>query len=456
MKVNTEMLKEIIKELLSERNLQIVDMYGQADKENKDADDFDPQELALGIEVEKEHTGDPEVAKEISTDHLTEFDNYYTALSEMEDELSTEKIESDELAKWDEVPDYEDFINPYGADEYGEKWNEYAGEEIEESVEDVVSILVEAGEVDPEFESYLEGICALNSVETVSELVDTLQPDYVFGIVKTAERIIENGGSDFIDESGFEEEVQLDKTRFIAELNDPEFDDDMDVNEMALITDNDTGEIIEIYLGGTQAIDWSMQDLPRDFFDIYGEEDLIGIQDAIDSVWVDEFEDEEIEEDTAIQAATKVKTMDPSVKKEVKDLKNNKASQTLTSGQKKIAQDQVMQGSDDQKSIEKAKKQPNTVVKEYEKIDQAMAGASDEDKDIAKNMILQEGTEYDDFISEAAAEIYAIIPSNLPDPKVDSITRDKFRELYPEIDDSETENEIVDLVRTMHYEQWEK
>jgi tRNA nucleotidyltransferase/poly(A) polymerase len=47
---------------------------------------FDPDELARGVEVEREHTPDPAVAREIAMDHLTEFPDYYTRLDRMESE----------------------------------------------------------------------------------------------------------------------------------------------------------------------------------------------------------------------------------------------------------------------------------------------------------------------------------------------------------------------------------
>ena len=42
--------------------------------------DIDTAELALGVQVESEHTDDPEIATEIATDHLTEDPEYYTKL----------------------------------------------------------------------------------------------------------------------------------------------------------------------------------------------------------------------------------------------------------------------------------------------------------------------------------------------------------------------------------------
>jgi hypothetical protein len=40
----------------------------------------DPVQLSLGIQIEMEHTNDPEIAKEISIDHLTEDPEYYSKL----------------------------------------------------------------------------------------------------------------------------------------------------------------------------------------------------------------------------------------------------------------------------------------------------------------------------------------------------------------------------------------
>jgi hypothetical protein len=47
--------------------------------------EFDPQELAAGIEVEKEHTDSEVVARMIAKDHLTEITDYYTRLKAMEE-----------------------------------------------------------------------------------------------------------------------------------------------------------------------------------------------------------------------------------------------------------------------------------------------------------------------------------------------------------------------------------
>lgn len=50
------------------------------------ADDshIDPEELALGIKIEKEHTSSKLIARLIALDHLNEIPNYYTKLEKME------------------------------------------------------------------------------------------------------------------------------------------------------------------------------------------------------------------------------------------------------------------------------------------------------------------------------------------------------------------------------------
>lgn len=46
--------------------------------------DFDPSQLKLGIETEKEHTKSELIAKLIAKDHLKEDPKYYTKLKKME------------------------------------------------------------------------------------------------------------------------------------------------------------------------------------------------------------------------------------------------------------------------------------------------------------------------------------------------------------------------------------
>lgn len=47
---------------------------------------YDPEQLAMGVKVEMEHTDDPAIARRIAMDHLAEFPDYYTRLAKMEHE----------------------------------------------------------------------------------------------------------------------------------------------------------------------------------------------------------------------------------------------------------------------------------------------------------------------------------------------------------------------------------
>ena len=48
--------------------------------DNTHTDQVDPNQLSIGIQVEMEHTNDPDIAQEIAMDHLTEDPQYYTKL----------------------------------------------------------------------------------------------------------------------------------------------------------------------------------------------------------------------------------------------------------------------------------------------------------------------------------------------------------------------------------------
>jgi hypothetical protein len=48
--------------------------------------EFDPEELALGIKIEMEHTDNPAIALSITKDHLSEFEKYNTMLVDMENQ----------------------------------------------------------------------------------------------------------------------------------------------------------------------------------------------------------------------------------------------------------------------------------------------------------------------------------------------------------------------------------
>jgi len=52
--------------------------------DNSPDSDFDPEQLKAGMAVEREHTNDPKVAREIAKDHLKEDPKYYIKLAKME------------------------------------------------------------------------------------------------------------------------------------------------------------------------------------------------------------------------------------------------------------------------------------------------------------------------------------------------------------------------------------
>ena len=58
-----------------------LDMYFKSDKQGKIMENIDSSELQMGIDVEKEHTQDEELARKIAMDHLAEDPNYYSKLN---------------------------------------------------------------------------------------------------------------------------------------------------------------------------------------------------------------------------------------------------------------------------------------------------------------------------------------------------------------------------------------
>lgn len=51
---------------------------------------FDSKELKMGIDIEKEHTNDSNIAREIAMDHLAEIPDYYSRLKKMEKTVKKE------------------------------------------------------------------------------------------------------------------------------------------------------------------------------------------------------------------------------------------------------------------------------------------------------------------------------------------------------------------------------
>jgi hypothetical protein len=68
-------------------NINLLVEQAMVGKHNNIPDNkFDKKQLSRGIEVEKEHTEDPNISKRIAKDHLSELPDYYTRLDRMEKE----------------------------------------------------------------------------------------------------------------------------------------------------------------------------------------------------------------------------------------------------------------------------------------------------------------------------------------------------------------------------------
>jgi uncharacterized protein YcbK (DUF882 family) len=76
-------------------------------------ENFLEDELLKGIEIEMEHTDDPEIAKAIAKDHLAgEFSDYYTRLIKMEEEAKAE-FEDNETISDEELDNLERLMKTY-------------------------------------------------------------------------------------------------------------------------------------------------------------------------------------------------------------------------------------------------------------------------------------------------------------------------------------------------------
>ena len=72
---------------LIDEYLQVLEEGVEVGKHNDVPDSkFNSKELKMGIKIEAEHTDDPDIAKRIAKDHLSEFPDYYTRLEKMEKE----------------------------------------------------------------------------------------------------------------------------------------------------------------------------------------------------------------------------------------------------------------------------------------------------------------------------------------------------------------------------------
>ena len=104
---------------------------------NKKADSFDPEQVRMGIAVEREHSDLDAIALKIALDHLAEIPDYYTRLAKMESDAKAElglresdsevKTASDIEAQIREYikthpnlddSEFHEFVNSLGMDEH--------------------------------------------------------------------------------------------------------------------------------------------------------------------------------------------------------------------------------------------------------------------------------------------------------------------------------------------------
>lgn len=80
MKISPHEIEEIAYELLTGL------LKGVGKHKEVPVTKFDPNEIKMGMEVEKEHTDSEAIAQQIAKDHLAEIPDYYTRLKKMEEE----------------------------------------------------------------------------------------------------------------------------------------------------------------------------------------------------------------------------------------------------------------------------------------------------------------------------------------------------------------------------------
>ena len=88
MRTNMTLTKQIFDETKENYKNQLIGGIG----DESQPDDFDQEQLYMGVVVEFEHTKDPMLAMELAIDHLSEFPDYYIRLDKMEDEAESELL----------------------------------------------------------------------------------------------------------------------------------------------------------------------------------------------------------------------------------------------------------------------------------------------------------------------------------------------------------------------------
>jgi hypothetical protein len=111
-------------EQIAQEKEQVGDLLQGGKAENKSPLEYDPDQVKMGIEVEKEHTDNPMVAVEIATDHLEEIPDYYTRLKKMEDDA---KANGEELPKGEDDEVVTDRLLGYQPKNVGDTMDEEIG-----------------------------------------------------------------------------------------------------------------------------------------------------------------------------------------------------------------------------------------------------------------------------------------------------------------------------------------
>lgn len=85
--------------------------------------DVDQEELSLGLSIEAEHTDDPEIAKEIALDHLSEDPHYYTKLKQSGLEEKVDKVPSEVSYPFYVIQYGNKLVAGFNSDEEARKWS---------------------------------------------------------------------------------------------------------------------------------------------------------------------------------------------------------------------------------------------------------------------------------------------------------------------------------------------
>lgn len=90
---------------VSSKTMKKSDLISGGLADDKVPSEFDPEALAIGTQIELEHTKDPSVAREIAMDHLSEDPNYYDLEKDMLEQSSKEELNPQGVLPSDNVLD---------------------------------------------------------------------------------------------------------------------------------------------------------------------------------------------------------------------------------------------------------------------------------------------------------------------------------------------------------------